>query len=48
MKKMTRREWEELEEKEELEEERVEQECEDLAVTKPIKERLNSVSGLFR
>lgn len=47
MKKLTREQWEKLEEIEELEEERIEKECEKLTVTKPAKERLKIIRNLF-
>lgn len=49
MKKLTRTEWEKLEELEDLEEEKTEEYCKGvLGKTKPIKERLNLARTLFK
>lgn len=48
VKKLTRKEWEELELKELEREERIEEECERLANTKPIADRLNLARNIIK
>lgn len=49
MKKLTRIEWEALETKEAVKDEKIEEYCEEvLGKTKPIKERLNTVRSIIK
>lgn len=48
MKKLTRNEWENLQEQEKLKEERIEAKCENIANTTPISKRFQTVRNIFK